>query len=105
MYMNMTSISSKGLERTGFIFFVLTYVALFIWLYRGVTSGYDFCLPSADPFNLLAILAGVCGVITLAAYSKHSRGSLRALGIITFTFGVSVALAVALRFFTGISIC
>ena len=95
----------KDITRLGFLFFILTYVALLLWLYRGVTGGYNFCLPSSDPFNLVALAAGVFGTLTLAAYSRHSRGSMRALGIITFAFGVSIALIVIIRFFSGISIC
>ncbi len=93
------------LQRTGFIFFVLTYVSILLWLYRGVTQGYSFCLPSNDPFNLLAIFAGLCSIVTLVTYSKHSRGSMRALGVITFAFGVSLALIVSFQFFMGVAIC
>lgn len=95
----------KNLDRTGFIFFVLTYVLIFVWLYRGVTSGYNFCLPSNDPLNLLAVFAGITGIITLATYSRHTRGMMRALGIITFAFGVSLALIVIIHYFAGISVC
>ncbi|MDR3547683.1 MAG: hypothetical protein P4M11_05350 [Candidatus Pacebacteria bacterium] len=95
----------QKIERVGYLFFILTYVSVFAWFYRGVTSGYNFCLPSNDPFNILALIAGVGGIGSLIAYSRHGRRSMRALGIITFAFGVTVALTVILRYFLDVSVC
>jgi hypothetical protein len=95
----------KRLERSGYLFFILTYICILGWFYKGVTEGYSFCLPSHDPFNVLALLAGISGIVTLAAYSRHEKGSMRALGVITFAFGVSIALVVILRYFLQVPLC
>jgi hypothetical protein len=95
----------KTFFTTGAVFFVLTYLSFFIWLYYGVTNRYNFCLPPNDPMNLFGLLAGACGIITLMKYSNHERGNVRALGIITFAFGVGFELVVALRLVVGVPMC
>ena len=80
------------------IFFVGTYVLAMLWIFPGISKNFNFCLAPNHPANLLGLLAGVCGMVTLYYYGKHERGGIRAMGIITFLFGMLVLGIVIYRF-------
>lgn len=87
------------LKKNSYLFFLLTYVLVFIWLYAGVSQGYSFCLSPKSWWNALALLAGASGVLTLVYYARHERSASRILGTVTFLIGISAAFVAVYRFF------
>jgi hypothetical protein len=95
----------KNIKKLGPIYFILTYVLAFVWLYKGVSTKFQFCLSSHHLINILGIIAALFGLLTFYAYNGHEKGNVRALGIITLLFGLVVLAVVAYRFFDVTQTC
>jgi uncharacterized membrane protein HdeD (DUF308 family) len=92
-------------KKESYIFFLLTYMFIAIWLYKGITVAYTFCLTNHSYINIFGLLAGITGILTIPSYITHQKGTMRIIGIFTLIIGVSTALIVCYRFFVGPMIC
>jgi hypothetical protein len=95
----------KIFYRYSYVFFILTYVFIAAWLYKGVVGNYDFCLSGSSRENIFALLAGISALLTVPAYINHERLSVKAFDLFTILIGLSAVAIVAYRFFAVLSMC
>jgi hypothetical protein len=95
----------QRIKKLGPIYFLLTYVVAFIWLWRGVSAEFQFCMPSHHLINLLGVISLLFGLLTFYAYTGHEKGNVRALGLITLTFGLIIFAVIVYRFFAVSQVC
>ena len=92
-------------KKFGPLYFTATYLLVLWWLFKAVSTKFQFCLQSHSSINIIGLLAGLFGLLTLLAYSGHEKGNVRGLGIITFIVGALVFFVVVYRYFGVTTAC
>jgi hypothetical protein len=95
----------KTLSRSGYLFFIATYVFLGLWLYKGITATYHFCLAGNSSVNILGLLCGLSALLTVPFYVNHQRSSIKSFGYFTLCLGIAVLLIVIYRFVSVTPVC
>jgi len=91
----------KKLKSLGPIYFIITYLLIIVWLFKAVSTHFQFCLTSHSALNIIGLTASLFSLFTFLAYNNHEKGNIRALGIITLIIGILVLYVIVYRFFNG----
>ncbi|HTH93031.1 MAG TPA: hypothetical protein VL576_00935 [Candidatus Paceibacterota bacterium] len=95
----------KWFYRYSYIFFILTYVFLALWLFKGIGQNYSFCLSNRSSYNVFGVLTGISALLTIPAYVTHEKLTMKAFDLFTILVGLSALVIVCYRFFMVIKIC